>query len=178
MVLSKRFLRWFCYARGAGKHSFKMCKLFQFIKTRWFVSQGARSITLHFTRWGKTHSSVHKNWIWVHTWTQSETECLLYTYMCVCVVGLHVHIDLRLMSSIFISHSLPYYALRHAPHCTWNSWFQLVWLVSMIWLFSVSASKGLQVGCQAHAWLLCGPRACRVQSSCLYSILRRLLTLI
>lgn len=100
------------------------------------------------------------------------------THICVCVVGLHVHIDLRLMSSIFISHSLPYYALRHAPHCTWNSWFQLVWLVSMIWLFSVSASKGLQVGCQAHAWLLCGPRACRVQSSCLYSILRRLLTLI
>lgn len=115
--------------------------------------------------------STHLDSVW-------DRMSFVHIYVCVCVVGLHVHIDLRLMSSIFISHSLPYYALRHAPHCTWNSWFQLVWLVSMIWLFSVSASKGLQVGCQAHAWLLCGPRACRVQSSCLYSILRRLLTLI
>lgn len=33
----------------AVKHSFEMCKLFQFIKTRW-VSQDARGITLHKMR--------------------------------------------------------------------------------------------------------------------------------
>lgn len=67
-----------------------------------------------------------------------------------------MHIDLRLMSSVFISHPLPYYALRHAPHCPWNSWFQLVGLVSMIWLFSVSASQritgGLPGSCLAFMW--------------------------
>lgn len=69
-----------------------------------------------------------------------------FVHIYVCVVGLHVHIDLRLTSSIYLRHSLPYYALRHAPHCTWNSWFQLVWLVSMIWLFSVSASQWITGG--------------------------------
>lgn len=57
------------------------------------------------------------------------------TYMCMC--GRFACVYRSEVNVRYLLHSLPY-TLRRVPYCTWNSGFQLV---SVIWVFSISASQ-------------------------------------